>query len=413
MARLFFALVLFCLNIPLVNSAMAAGSVGVGVLLPLTGPMATFGRAAKQSYEMAMVQINDQGGINGKTLRFYFADTKSQAQRGRRLAVNFVTQGKVVVLAGGIDPQVSMAVAEVSVEHGFPLVIHSSMIDQLTVLASYPSPGNDKDPSSAVSKEFPVFRISPAMEESIAVLEDFLSRVVKPKSMAILYEESSFGTDATAQLEKVAKRLGIADLIAVGFAANTTAIIHALDEVRQRGYDVIVMVSSTRSAERLVLSSLSKNLNPKLFVGVGRGFNHPQFMENVGKAGKKLITVTVWHPDLPYTTEQNYSRMFLERTNTESQVDGAQAYATAWVIKDGLERAVSFAKEEVINALVKTDLMTVLGPVTFTRWGDKVNQNPGKAYLAQWLENKRWIVWPQSLANRGYVYPIDWIQERR
>ncbi|MBF0605542.1 MAG: ABC transporter substrate-binding protein [Nitrospirae bacterium] len=395
------------LNGPLAAVARGAETMGVGVLLPLTGPMALFGKAAKQSYEMAMDQINDQGGIQGKTLRFLFADTKSQAQRGKQLAVDWITQGKVVALAGGMDPPVASAMAEVSVLHAFPVVIHASMTDQRAIIACDPGPDHDQ------RSECPVFRISPAMEESMVTFEDFLTRVVRPQSMAILYEDSPFGADAMTQLEKIAKRLGIPDPYGIVFASNTTAIIHAWDQVRPRGFDLIVMVSSTRSAERLVLGSMSRNLNPKLFVGIGRGFNHPRFMENVGKAGEKLMTVTVWHPGIPPMADQNYADLFLERTNTESQVDGAQAYATAWVIKDGLERAVSLSKEDIINALVKTELPTILGPVTFTRQGDQVNQNPSKIYLAQWLGNKRWIVWPQNLASRGYVYPIDWIRERR
>ncbi|MEO5330137.1 MAG: ABC transporter substrate-binding protein [Magnetococcus sp. THC-1_WYH] len=395
------------LNGPLASAARGAESVGVGVLLPLTGPMALFGKAAKQSYELAMDQINDQGGIQGKPLRFLFADTKSQAPRGKQLAVDWITQGKVVALAGGMDPPVASALAEVSVAYAFPLVIHASMTDQRAIVADDPGPDHDKRP------ECPVFRISPAMEESMVVFEDFLSHVVRPQSMAILYEDSPFGADAMAQLEQIAKRLGIHDPYGVVFASDTTSIIHAWDQVRLRGFDLIVMVSSTHSAERLVLGSMSRNVNPKLFVGIGRGFNHPRFMENVGKAGEKLMTVTVWHPDIPHMADQNYAHLFLERTHTESQVDGAQAYATAWVIKDGLERAVSFAREDIINALVKTELMTVIGPVTFSRQGDQVNQNPGTIYLAQWLGNKRWIVWPQHLASRGYVYPVDWIQERR
>ncbi|HIJ83566.1 MAG: Peripla BP 6 protein [Magnetococcales bacterium] len=394
-------------------AAAETSPVLVGVLLPLSGSMATYGKAARLSYEMAQGEINAQGGIHGKELRLVFADTRSQTQRGRQLALDFIAQQKIIMMAGGIDPEVSLALAEVAVKHSFPLLLHSSMVDRLTVAASYDPPGKNKEPSDSEGMGFPVFRISPAMGESMVELENFLAQVVKPKSMAVFYENSNFGVSAVTQLTKVATRLGIDHPHAVVFGSDQRSITHAMDLGKDRSYDVVLMVSSSGLAERLVLDSMAMNMNPKIFVGIGRGFNHPRFMENVGKAGHKILTVTMWHPQLPHASDKNYPQAYLEQTNTESQVDGAQAYATTWVIGDVLRRAASFSRGDMLKALRQTDLMTVTGPVKFSDFNDKINQNLGQTCLTQWLDNKQWIIWPQRLANRGYVYPIDWIRERR
>lgn len=392
-----------------------AGSevVGVGVLLPLSGPLSVFGKASRLSYELASAEINAKGGIHGKAIRFYFVDTRGRAERGRHLAQTFINERKVVMLAGGFDLEVSKAVAEVAVERGFPFMIHSTMADRLTVVANYPGSGKGKEQTGASLEEFPVFRISPAMGESMGVLEEFLKRAIKPKSVVVIREESVFGEDVTDHLAKLVKRLGVDDLEQVTFQSEGRSPFRSLMKVKQKSYDVVFLASVSRTAEKLALAAMEAGLAPKVIIGIGRGFNHPRFMENVGKAGEKLMTVSLWHPELPYSADQNYPRSYQDRTNKESQADGAQAYAAAWVIQDGLMRAESFSSVDIVKSLRQTDLMTVIGPVKFANFNDKVNQNMGMTCMTQWLGNRQWIVWPQNLANRGYVYPINWIQERR
>ena len=64
-------------------------------------------------------------------------------------------------------------------------------------------------------------------------------------------------------------------------------------------------------------------------------------------------------------------------------------------------------------ALAATSMMTVLGPVRFVSYGNKVNQNRLETYVVQWIDGKQEIIWPASYGSTDFVYPVDWIRERK
>jgi branched-chain amino acid transport system substrate-binding protein len=75
-----------------------------------------------------------------------------------------------------------------------------------------------------------------------------------------------------------------------------------------------------------------------------------------------------------------------------------------------LQRAKSFSPEDIKQALSETKLMTVFGPVKFTSYDKKTNQNRLTTYVVQWQNGKLQLIWPKNLANAKYVYPVDWLQ---
>jgi len=64
----------------------AQDSIKVGIILPLTGGQAAFGEIEKNSFEMALDEINAAGGINGKKLDFVFEDDTGKPEVARSAA---------------------------------------------------------------------------------------------------------------------------------------------------------------------------------------------------------------------------------------------------------------------------------------------------------------------------------------
>ena len=56
-------------------------------------------------------------------------------------------------------------------------------------------------------------------------------------------------------------------------------------------------------------------------------------------------------------------------------------------------------------------LMTLFGPVRFTSYDKKTNQNKLTTYVVQWQYSRLKLIWPRELANADYVYPVDWLSE--
>ena len=61
------------------TSENSSKSVKVGVLAPLTGTNAEFGKGFEVAMTMAMNEVNAAGGINGRTMELVFQDSKGDA----------------------------------------------------------------------------------------------------------------------------------------------------------------------------------------------------------------------------------------------------------------------------------------------------------------------------------------------
>ncbi|RKX75188.1 MAG: amino acid ABC transporter substrate-binding protein, partial [Spirochaetes bacterium] len=57
-------------------------AVKIGAIFPLTGASAHEGLDERRGVELAVKQINDDGGINGRPLRVIFEDSESRPEAG-------------------------------------------------------------------------------------------------------------------------------------------------------------------------------------------------------------------------------------------------------------------------------------------------------------------------------------------
>ncbi len=418
--------------------------IKVGVILPLTGKYAKFGEIERQSFEMAAEEINAKGGVNGRKLELLIEDTQGKPDVGRSAVEKLIAQDKVVMIGGGYSSSVTYAAAGVTVNKGFPFLVNTGSADKITEPSSFTPSGQrvgnlkkkikkeeDAAKKAKLEKEFAdlskkadgeakdlmarfsIFRLNPPVSEYASGLEGFLADVVKPKTAVILNENSLFGTKGAKAFEKSCKKLNIKVLIKESYDAGAVDFKPLLAKVKQANPDVVYMISYLMDASLLMRQSMELKMNPKLFAGAAAGFTLPEFPQNAGKAAEKVVSATLWHQSLAIPGAQEYFDNFKRKYNKDTEYHGAEAYSAAYVIADVLERAKSHSPADIKQALSETNMKTVFGPVKFTSYGKKINQNKLQTYVVQWIDGKLEMVWPADLASKKHVYPVDWVKERQ
>jgi branched-chain amino acid transport system substrate-binding protein len=385
------AISVFAFMLP--TQASAADTIKVGIVLPLTGPQAKFGEIEKQSFDMALEEINGGGGIKGKKLEFIMEDDTGRPEVGRSVVEKLITKDKVVMLGGGYSSSVTFGVAGVAQQNRVPFLVNTGSADKIT------EQGWDY-----------IFRLNPPVSEYASGVETFLAEVVKPKDAVILHENSLFGTKGAKAFQQSCDKLGIKVLMTEGYEHGGIDFKPVLVKVKQLNPDLVYMISYIMDASLLMRQARELKLTPKRFVGGAAGFTLPEFDQNAGKAANFVVSATLWHQVLPLPGAMDYFNRFKARYNKDTEYHGAEAYAAAYVIRDVLKRAKSFSPEDIKQALSETKLMTVFGPVKFTSYDKKTNQNRLTTYVVQWQNGKLQLIWPKNLANAKYVYPVDWLQ---
>jgi len=385
------AISVFAFMLP--TQASAADTIKVGIVLPLTGAQAKFGEIEKQSFDMALEEINGSGGIKGKKLEFIMEDDTGRPDVGRSVVEKLITKDKVVMLGGGYSSSVTFGVAGVAQQNRVPFLVNTGSADKIT------EQGWDY-----------IFRLNPPVSEYASGVETFLAEVVKPKDAVILHENSLFGTKGAKAFQKSCEKLGIKVLMTEGYEHGGIDFKPVLVKVKQLNPDLVYMISYIMDASLLMRQARELKLTPRLFVGGAAGFTLPEFDQNAGKAANFVVSATLWHQVLPLPGAMDYFNRFKAKYNKDTEYHGAEAYAAAYVIRDVLQRAKSFSPEDIKQALSETKLMTVFGPVKFTSYDKKTNQNRLITYVVQWQNGKLQLIWPKNLANAKYVYPVDWLQ---
>ncbi len=443
MKRLSLIMVLTFIMSVFSTTIFAADTIKVGVILPLTGKHAKFGEIEKQSFLMALEEINAGGGVKGKKIELLIEDTQGKPDVGRSAMEKLITQDRVVMIGGGYSSSVTYAASGVAVNKGFPFLVNTGSADKITEPASFTPSGQRaanlrkklrklEDPArreklkkqiakldertkkevSRIMDRFAIFRLNPPVSEYASGLESFLADVVKPKTAVILNENSLFGTKGGRAFEKSCKKLGIKVLMKESYDAGAVDFKPLLAKVKQANPDIVYMISYLMDASLLMRQSMELKLNPKLFAGAAAGFTLPEFPQNAGKAAEKVVSATLWHQALAIPGAKAYFDKFRKRYNKNTEYHGAEAYAALYVIADVLKRAKSFRPGDIKKALSETDMITVFGPVKFISYGRKIHQNKLRTYVVQWINGKLELIWPEKFASAKYVYPVDWIKER-
>jgi branched-chain amino acid transport system substrate-binding protein len=391
---LYFLVALAIAAILLPTGAPAAETIKVGILLPLSGPLEYFGAMEKQSFDLALEEINGGGGIKGKKLDFIYQDTKGDVDGAREAVKKLMDEDKVVMLAGGYYSPATFSVAGLAQQNRTPFLINTASDDKIT------EQGWDY-----------VFRLNPPGSEYTSGIESFLREVVKPKTAVIIHEDSVHGRNSAEFFRKTCDTLGIQVLMTEGYQHGLESFKAILTRVKELNPDIVYMCSYVTDGSTIMIEARQMKITPKIFLGGATGFTMPEFVQYAGIASEKVMTSTLWHQALPLPGAMTYFTRFTSKYNKEPDYHGAEAYAAAYVIRDVLLRTTSFSPEDIKKSLENTSLKTLLGPVSFTSYGKKINQNKLTSYVVQWQFSRLKLIWPKNLANADYVYPINWLSE--
>ena len=123
--------------IPAFLSMMTAGTVfadniKVGVLLPLTGKLAGAGRIERNSFGMAVNEINAAGGVAGRKIDLIVENSATSPDVGVAAVEKLISQERVIVLGGGCSSPVTLKAVAKAQERQVPFLVNTASADELT-----------------------------------------------------------------------------------------------------------------------------------------------------------------------------------------------------------------------------------------------------------------------------------------
>ena len=246
----------------LLTANLLAQDLRLSIPLPLTGPQAKFGEIEKNSYIIAMEEINAAGGIKGKKVVLEFEDSQGKPEISRAIAEKIIDVKKQPIIFGEYSSSCSKAIAPVAEERKIPYMVVTGATDDITQQ-------NYKY----------VFRMNPTNAYYATGMISFFREVVKPTSIAVLYESSDFGTSGAEDMIKQAEKFPLKVLVKEKYEKGAVDFKPILSKVKAAKPDVIYMVSYVMDASLLMKQIKELRIDAKLFAGGAAGFAIPEFIE--------------------------------------------------------------------------------------------------------------------------------------
>lgn len=360
------------------------GSIRVGIITSLTGPEARFGQAQKYGYEMALEEIN-AGGVLGKKVELFYQDDTSKPEVASLTVEKLADRSDIVAIFGAYSSAATFPAAAVADRYQIPMMCPSATTDEIT-RQGYQW----------------VFRVCASASDYGRTLVEFLTRVADAHRLAVVYENTQFGSSVARAALEQAPRAGIEIVAYEAYDQGGTDFTPLLTRVKSSSPDAVLFVSYLADATLLMRQSKEIDLNPKVFTAGGAGFSLPDFLKGAGDTAEYTVSVTQWTPDAKWTGSREWADHFRARwSGYEPSYHSVQAYITLKILADAIERAGTTDHTAVRDAIRASRLDSIFGPIRF----NEVGQNEHQVAITQVLNGKFTTIWPESAAIRDPVLP--------
>jgi len=393
--------------------------VVIGVLYPMTGPVAQIGIDSVNALKVALDIINNDVNLNvplgkgvglpnlsGAKVRIVVVDHQGKPDIGLAEAERLITQEKVHALFGAYFSSVTNTASQVAERMGIPFVNAESSSPALTERGF---------------KWF--FRTGPHDGHFSLAMFDFMrdfekKRGVKFKSVAILNEDTQFGADSAKVQEELAKKYGYEVVAKIPFRTGTTSLDAEIGRLKTANADVVL--PSLYTSDAILLTRTARNLdyNPKAIIAQNAGYTDPRFVTEMGKEAEGAITRAPFAMDLaakkPLIPVIN--DMFKKLSGGRDMSDVPARVLTGFLtLADAINRAGSTDPGAIQKALRETNLPAdqLIMPWTGVKFDEK-GQNIGVRAILQQLQGGSYhTIYPFELATKEPMYPIPaWSQRR-
>lgn len=149
------------------------GPIKVGVIVPLSGRLSSFGRSTANGIEMAADEINKAGGISGRRVELIVEDDRGLPDHAVRIATKLIKEDKVHALLGEAASSNSLAAASVAQRFRVPMISPSSTSPRVTQVGNF------------------IFRVCFIDQFQGEVMAEFAIKTLKAKRAAILFANTS------------------------------------------------------------------------------------------------------------------------------------------------------------------------------------------------------------------------------
>jgi len=319
------------LTAALVLLAAAAGGepVKIGVYGPFTGGSAGMGVSMRNGVRLAADEINASGGVLGRRIELVERDDEAKNERGGQIMQEFLEKERVSAVLGPINTGVADAALRYPCEKKVPELINVSAGAKVNELFDVYGADNY------------VFRIAAGdIIQSEMIVSEALERRGF-KSPAILCDDTNYGQNGRAKMEKALHKRGVKAVYVGKFKIKDTDMTAQLQEARAAGANVLLVYGI--GPELAAVANSAERIGWRVPMIGSWTLSMAAFMKNAGANGDGAAMPQTFieagaHSPKQVAFLEAYWKKFNEKPISVA-VAAAQGYDSLYLMKMAMEQA--------------------------------------------------------------------------
>lgn len=266
------------------QQGVSKDEIVIGTIQDLSGPIAGFGKQIRSGMQLAVDELNEQGGINGRKVKLIVEDSAYDPKKAVLAAQKLVNQDKIFMMVGHLGTAQNMAAMPVQFEKNvinfFPITAAREMYEPFHKL---------KYSFAATYYDQMRFAVPKLVKEKAA------------KKVCTMYQDDDFGLEVLKGGEAGLKTIGMEFAEKTSFKRGATDFSSQISKMQAGGCDFIVMGTLIRETIGGIGTARKLGYNPTFLGSSGA------YTDLIHKLGGKAMdglyaTMTVQNP---YADEQS------------------------------------------------------------------------------------------------------------
>lgn len=322
-----------------VNSkAESSDKIRVGLNYAYSGGAATYGQGLTEGIELAIEEINKNGGVLGKQLEPVKIDNKSDATESASASTKLATREKVVAILGSDTSGNTKAAIPAAMQSKVPLISGSATADDVTV----DSNGNVKD-----------YVFKTCFNDSFQgiMMAEFAYNDLGFKNAAILADTTSdYAQGLSKSFNETFTELGGEVLTEEAYQAKDTDFKAVLTNIKGTNPEVLFVPGYYEEVGLIIRQARELGLNVPILGG--DGYESPKLVEIAGKDTLNDVFYSSHYSPLDDSdVVVKFKENFNDKYGKAPDAFNALGYDLAYFLADAINRAGEANAEKIRDAL--------------------------------------------------------------
>ena len=334
--------------------AGAQENIRIGVLLPLTGPLAKNGLENWEAMQIARDMINERGGINGRKIEYLQGDANtpnaaiSETER-------LITKDGIKITTGSFASPIAIAVSQAAERHG---VFHWETTGAAEIITR-------RGFKHTFQVGAPARKYGQAAVDFI--INDLSKRLNKPVDalkIALLWENRAFGKSVGDGIRAYTQAKGIKLAYDEGYDQTATDMTPIVQKLKDVAPDVVIAISFPNDAILFQRKAKELDFNVTAFIGVSAGYSSPDLRDSIGDSVVGIfvadfppkVNAAVLTPETRKVAEEFYRR-YETKLKRPPAGHASAGFSAIWALfTEVLPKARTFEPDELREIALKLDL---------------------------------------------------------